>query len=415
MQPSSLKPVEMDQPIVSFVAICMKREAGLIRFLQSLNGQNIENIEIIISLEELCAAEFERAIMACHPRVKICYRRRGCNFAQAYNYALELVQGKYISLVGADEIFYPETIGKHLAILSSDPEIDIIFTGVKNSNEEDCASIVLPAGQSDPNLARNWIEFCPALRSSVTFRSDFHTRYGSLDETQTGLYFYELFLRCMAGGGRFQLVSHVVTETELCALDFTMNVSSEYFPEAVYSVYGHLLSVVSMRQLHQLLPEIVKWLLRHERSVTLSRQQISQLVGLVVYPLKWANFSDFRNWLLYYEATGDELLALRYQAGERLLDLVGAYEGLLIGIEAGIDSGRVKAGSLTDNKGAMVSNKATQGDFLKVIEVLLERIELLSAENSKLSGDLSVLKRSRALKFARAIRRAFGLLNGAQA
>lgn len=129
----------IENPLVSVIAVCYNHERFVIECLDSIRIQTYSNLQIIIMDDcsqddsvEIIRNWIERYGVEC----SIIAHQKNQGVCRTLNEALELAQGKYISLIATDDTWLPDKITRQVAIMESMPEnVGIIYSDAYQMDE----------------------------------------------------------------------------------------------------------------------------------------------------------------------------------------------------------------------------------------------------------------------------------------
>jgi glycosyltransferase involved in cell wall biosynthesis len=148
------------------------------------------------------------------PPVVVVRQPRGGN-AVARNRGLEVARGDNIAWLDADDLWTADSLGRRLALLEAEPEIDIVWGRVEffvspDTEPEAARSLVCPAGPQPGVLA-----------GAMLIRRRVYDRVGRFEpELRTGQ-FVSWILRCRDAGIRELGMPEVVMRRRLHASNYT--------------------------------------------------------------------------------------------------------------------------------------------------------------------------------------------------
>lgn len=124
-------------PLVSIIIICYNQEHLIGDAIKSCLNQTYSNIEIIVSDD--CSTDSTpqviQNISKSDTRIKSFLAKMNRGITGNCQFAFEQCSGKYIALMGGDDIFYPSKIEKHIELMESDPELAITYCRCNVVNE----------------------------------------------------------------------------------------------------------------------------------------------------------------------------------------------------------------------------------------------------------------------------------------
>ncbi len=175
--------------------------------LDSLLAQTYTDYEVVV-INDGSTDETEAAIAPYHEQFgeRMFYQRQtNTGLAKARNAGLRAARGRYIALLDADDIWLPEFLAKMLALIESDPALDLVFPnawfwGSPNFSGREFQS-VFPASEPvtfERVLRRECYIFGLAL-----FKRELLETVGYYDATLGASEDFDLWLRMLRQGCRF--------------------------------------------------------------------------------------------------------------------------------------------------------------------------------------------------------------------
>jgi glycosyltransferase involved in cell wall biosynthesis len=95
--------------------------------VNSVLGQFVTDLELIIVDDGSSDGTLDRITRIADPRVRI-IRQQNAGSSSARNAGIRLARGKYIAFLDGDDLWRPEKLKKHLALLETHPELDLTFS-----------------------------------------------------------------------------------------------------------------------------------------------------------------------------------------------------------------------------------------------------------------------------------------------
>jgi glycosyltransferase involved in cell wall biosynthesis len=156
------------------------------------------------------------------------------------NHGLDLAQGNFIARMDADDICFPDRLGKQLGFLNQHPEVDVVscqvdFGGNRITQAGYAAHVEWINGiiTPDDHFACRFVD-APIAHPSVMWRKTVSDKYGIYHEGKFPEDF-ELWLRWMEQGARFAKVPEVLM-TWNDPPERLSRQDDRYAPEAFYEV-----------------------------------------------------------------------------------------------------------------------------------------------------------------------------------
>jgi len=193
-------------PLVSVVIPAYRAAASIAATLESVLAQTFKDYEIIVVNDGSPDSEaFETALEPYRARI-VYLRQQNQGPGGARNTGILTARGKYIALLDADDVWYPEHLAAQLPVLEADASIDMVYADARIIGDV-------------PEAGRTVMEFCPSA-GEVTFerlvsrqctvhicvsvcRRETLLRAGLFDPVFRGTEDIDMWLRIARLGGRF--------------------------------------------------------------------------------------------------------------------------------------------------------------------------------------------------------------------
>lgn len=175
--------------------------------LDSLLAQTYTDYEVVI-INDGSTDDTEHAIAPYRERfgARLFYQRQANNgLARARNAGLRAARGRYLALLDADDIWVPEFLEKMLALIESDPTLDLVFPnawfwGSPNFSGREFQS-VFPA--SEPVTFEKVLRRECYIFGLAMFKRELLEKVGYYDEDLGASEDFDLWLRMLRHGCRF--------------------------------------------------------------------------------------------------------------------------------------------------------------------------------------------------------------------
>jgi glycosyltransferase involved in cell wall biosynthesis len=198
-----------DKKDVTLITSLYKGGAFIRQFLENITAQTAwGKCELFIVDAHSPDGEYEiiKEFMDKYENIK--YRRldKDPGIYAVWNYAIENSNSRYITNANVDDVLFPECIEKHIALLDSNPDVDLAYCinletdtyGIPESGE----SRSFPTGEfSLYNML-----LCNLPHNHPVWRRELHKKYGFFDETLHSASDWDFWLRCAALGSKFKLI-----------------------------------------------------------------------------------------------------------------------------------------------------------------------------------------------------------------
>jgi glycosyltransferase involved in cell wall biosynthesis len=229
----------MPCPNVSVVIPLYQTERYIAEALNSVLAQTFSDFEVIVIDDGSRDRGPEIARSSGDPRVKV-VTQENRGLAGARNSGIAHSSGRYIALLDADDLWSPEKLARHVALLESDPDIAVTFSCSRLVDESGMwlGLVQRPQRQCfEPHdiFCRNPVGngSAPVIRRSALDAIAFHDP--RLDRT---CWFDESFrqsedIECwtriaVAGVGRFALVDAPLTDYRVNSGGLSANISAQH-------------------------------------------------------------------------------------------------------------------------------------------------------------------------------------------
>lgn len=182
------------QPLVTAIAVCYNHARFVIECLDSIRNQTYPNVQIII-MDDCSQDDSVKIIRDWIERYGIECRfiahQKNQGLCRTLNEALELSQGKYISLIATDDTWLPGKLSRQVAIMESLPDdVGIVYSDAYQMDEhgQRLPEMFIAAHHQfgimpDGDLRERLIvgNFIPAMTTLI--RRDVYDRVGRYDES----------------------------------------------------------------------------------------------------------------------------------------------------------------------------------------------------------------------------------------
>lgn len=120
----------MDQPLVSICIPSYNNEAFVEETIASVFNQSYRNIEVLITDDgstDTTVACIEKAVIDAPFPIVVKVAEKNAGIEANWNQSLQLATGKYIKLLPADDVLFPECITEQVTLLESSEELSLVF------------------------------------------------------------------------------------------------------------------------------------------------------------------------------------------------------------------------------------------------------------------------------------------------
>lgn len=128
-----------EKPLVSVFAPTYNKEKYIGECIESVLGQTYENLEMIVIDDGSQDRSYDAAksyVAGSRGRLKVVKQETNRGICPTLNHCLELAKGRYISLIGADDVMLPELIETNVEFMErAAPEYAMVFTNIYYMSE----------------------------------------------------------------------------------------------------------------------------------------------------------------------------------------------------------------------------------------------------------------------------------------
>lgn len=253
-------------PLFSIIMTSYNYEKYIFHAIESVISQTYQNWELIIVDD--CSIDDSWQIIKgfSDARIKAIRQKENLGACTAYNLALSMAQGEYIASLDSDDIFYPKKLERQSRFFVDNPEIDICGSYV---TEIDCNGCVLD-GQTphadwfnvsiDFNDPVSWIKENHLCHSSVVVRAEIHKKLGWMNDQLTYTPDWEFWIRALANGCRFSVISERLTGYRNHGLNITHKNRVALLKEHSYTFIKYLLPFLEKNNNQKLINDFLIWL-----------------------------------------------------------------------------------------------------------------------------------------------------------
>lgn len=200
--PISLVPLS-GQPLVSIVTVVYNGERLLERTIQSVLNQSYSNLEYII-IDGGSSDGTVEIIRKHEDRLAYWISEPDKGISNAFNKGLAVCKGELIGMINADD-WYPEK-AVELAVVGA-REGEVVYGNLQFWEGDS------PGYHYEANHHRLHLEM--TLNHPATFaRRELYQKFGTFDENLRCAMDYDLLLRFLTGGARFQYVNEVLANMQ---------------------------------------------------------------------------------------------------------------------------------------------------------------------------------------------------------
>ncbi len=123
------------KPKVSVIIPCYNYADFLKLCLESVLNQTFQDFEIIVVDDYSTDHTVEVVFSYKDPRIRYIRHEKNLGPSAAFNTGINLSQGKYITIIGADDIMKPENLSEKIKILENYPNISLVHSNAEIIDE----------------------------------------------------------------------------------------------------------------------------------------------------------------------------------------------------------------------------------------------------------------------------------------
>jgi glycosyltransferase involved in cell wall biosynthesis len=120
----------MNEPLVSITSAIYNEENYLLDMVRSVFAQTFADWELVLLDDRSTDNSYKIIQSIDDPRVRVFRNERNLGRAASLNRITTLSRGKYIARMDADDICSPTRIEKQVELIESEPDVDIVGTGM---------------------------------------------------------------------------------------------------------------------------------------------------------------------------------------------------------------------------------------------------------------------------------------------
>lgn len=124
-------------PQVSVIMASYNKEKYIGKAIDSIIGQTFDDWELIIIDD--CSSDRSVDVIRSYQdnRVRFYKNKENIGIAKSRNKGIDMSEGAYIAILDADDISLSDRLEKEVSFLENNPEIDVVFGGFKEIDEND--------------------------------------------------------------------------------------------------------------------------------------------------------------------------------------------------------------------------------------------------------------------------------------
>ena len=123
----------MAQPLLSTLVPCYNHEDFITDTIESIWKQKISNMEIIVIDDGSSDSSYDvlKNLQLNSPVPMHVYRQKNAGIVKTLNRCLAKAQGKYISLIGSDDMYFPNALSILLNEIQKDDSVKVIYANAR--------------------------------------------------------------------------------------------------------------------------------------------------------------------------------------------------------------------------------------------------------------------------------------------
>ena len=183
--------------MISVVVPTHNRADLLPRAIKSIQAQTVKDLEIIIVSDgsEDNTREVVESLAKEDNRIKFIeyFPAKGGNIAR--NIGIENATGEYVAFLDDDDEFMPEKLERQMAVIEADPEIGLVYTGVRVIYVNECIEYSsVPKAEGDLS-SEILLDNIIGTTSTVMARKELLLQAGKFDVQLRALQDFDLWIR----------------------------------------------------------------------------------------------------------------------------------------------------------------------------------------------------------------------------
>jgi GT2 family glycosyltransferase len=190
--------------LVSVIIPTHNRVRLLKASLESVLRQTHTSIEVIV-VDDAGTEDVQALLTQYDGNIRYIRNEKNLGLAGTRNQGIAAASGDYIAFLDDDDLLEPTKIEKQVAILESNPEVDVVYCGYYYLFEDEkpiYPNVTLPEGE----ILKDLLLGCPILAHAPLIRPSCFERWGVFDATLRVCEDWELWQRFALHGCRFACV-----------------------------------------------------------------------------------------------------------------------------------------------------------------------------------------------------------------
>jgi glycosyltransferase involved in cell wall biosynthesis len=187
-------------PLVSILIPCYNGSLWVAQCIRSALDQTYHHKEIVV-VDDGSTDDSLEIIRGFGSRIRVeSGPNRGSNVAR--NRLMQLSQGNWLSFLDADDFLLPEKIQRQMALVLSNPSVDVVYSPTMEFIEKAGQMLHFPV--EDDDLYANYIRWSPFSTIAPLWRKSAILDVGGWKADQPACQEHELLLRLMMAGKEFE-------------------------------------------------------------------------------------------------------------------------------------------------------------------------------------------------------------------
>lgn len=288
----------MNEPLVSLILLSYNYERYIGDSIRSVLAQTYSHWELIAIDDASTDGSLEVIRSFSDPRIRVLRSESNLGASASYNRAYACCRGQYVGSLDADDFLGPRKLELQVEGFARRPEVDVLGTFV---TEVDAAGHIVDGETAawfnqefDLDDVANWLMRNHLCHSSVLLRRSAHDRLGLLNPHLHVAADYELWLRGLAHGARFQVLREPLLFSRQHGANFWKRIERDrVFLELAYLFSAHLAPHLVELGREELFAPCLSFLTGHFLAAADEEERAAMTRELLRFPLHPRDFVDF--------------------------------------------------------------------------------------------------------------------------
>ena len=190
-------------PLVSIAVASYNHGKFIGALIQSVLDQTFSDFELIICDDR--STDNSRVVIESFQdiRIKKCFNDKNLGVVANINKAISLTRGKYVVVIGSDDLMFPDNLKRKVEVLEKNPHVGLIYSDFVDIDEEGNSTGRRRARNPSHDAVYAKEDFFVRLMEesnfiaspSVVVRKECYSRLGLYDERLRAAQDYEMWLR----------------------------------------------------------------------------------------------------------------------------------------------------------------------------------------------------------------------------